>query len=185
MMKSKNKLTGLVRMGLGLGLCIVLATSTVEANEAQRGRTDGAEGSELGKGGYSGDVGQWAVGAKLGATSCKGCDSLLFGAHVDYGIDDWAILEMGFSLYPDADLSIASLAGKFRTVWDPVAFYFLVGGEIGFGNSTSEFAVAIGAGADFLLNNKMEVGLGWKVNNFISDTAGDFSDITLNLTYKF
>ena len=135
------KTTSWKRIVLIAFLAISVGSTIAEAEET--GRTDGPEGSELGKGGYpfGGGLEQFYVTPAFGSGSFGGRTGLLYGVDFGYKSESWIGVQGGYSYLSDARLHITTLGARFDAELQPFVPYITVqaglysqeGGERNFG----------------------------------------------------
>lgn len=172
--------------GSVLGICAALLGSSVGWAQ-ERGRTDGPEGSEYGKGGYEKHGGgSFSVQADLGAAIQDGATGvpLYGGATASFWASDWFLLDLsGGYLGPNGKVNV--LAGpRFRTATWPISGTLgLKAGAI-FTRSGLRFGLSPQAGADLLFHDRFLLGL-----NYAPDIAiggdGVAHRIFMSIGYRF
>lgn len=149
---------------------LVSALAPSVALAQPRGRTDGPEGSEYGKGGYSGaSDGQFGLtfdwGAAVVPDAGDADDPPLFvGATATYGASDWIALDLSGAYLIGAERFNLVLGPKFRTWGGPLTF-----------------SAGLQAGAIFLDNDQLRFGLVPKAG--IELGIGDNENILAGLNY--
>ncbi len=141
---------------------------------SERGRTDGPEGSEIGKGGYerpgasNGSLAfEW--GAAFGDDSDKGAP-LYLGVKGGYSLNYWIDAEASF-LYSIPTESYALLLGpSFRSdALDPIILFAgIKAGPMVFPGSKLYLGISPEVGAELLMGDRASVGLKYAVDFPIS-----------------
>ena len=169
------------RFTLILTCCLGLLSVPLAAQES--GRTDGPEGSEVGRGGYpfGGPEGRFYISPAFGSgifdrNADDSRSGLLYSLNLGYERDGWLAIEGGYAYLSDRKLSIYSLGSRFDYNADPFVYYFSA--QAGLYKPTegeSNFGVAPGAGIDIILNDRIRVGLNYKRDFIFTD--GNTTDI--------
>lgn len=179
-----------VRFRTLASICLLLSPLTALAG----GRTDGPEGSEVGKGGYSragagpfSIEGSWGASFTDGYTGSRRRGAPLFaGLTASYWADNWLLIDVsGFYLF-DAERTEVLIGPRFRTDTDPVSFSVgLKAGPI-FYQDNVYFGLSPQAGLDLLINDHVIVGLGYAADfAFSAGGSGLSNRVFLNLGYRF
>ena len=98
---------------------------------AQTGRTDGAEESEFGKGGYPFGVPSHRVYLNTAFGSGffdltdvnKTRTGFLYGVELGVEMDQWLGIQAGYNYLSDRDMSIFSLGSRFAYTYDPFVYH--------------------------------------------------------------
>jgi hypothetical protein len=172
----------------------VLFCFPLAAVAQERGRTDGPEGSEFGKGGYSRrSSGQVSLELNWGASfQGDGNDAtdvpLFVGGTVGYWANDWFIVT-GNVNYLFNNKALSFLVGpRFRTATYPVSAFF--GARAGAMVPTQEggstrFALSPEAGADLLLGDHLILALGYALDIPVSSDIVLNHRVFMNVGYRF
>lgn len=179
-----------------LGAVAVLLCSSAGAQT--RGRTDGPENSEFGRGGYEapGAAGPFSLEADWGASvqgSGTSTGSPLFaGLTLSYWASDWFLLDVtGNYLWNNRNID-ALIGPRCRTATYPVSFSLgLKAGVMFLANPpgsglppAARFGLAPQVGADILLSRHLYLGLNYAIDIPVGD--GDISHrIFLSVGYRF
>ena len=155
-------------------ICGTLICLPLEAGES--GRTDGPEGSELGRGGYpfGGPEGRFYISPAFGSGIFDRNDDsrsgLLYSLNLGYERDGWLAIEGGYAYLSDRRLSIYSLGSRLDYNADPFVYYFSTqAGLYKPEDGESNFGLAPGAGIDIILNDRIRLGLNYKRDFIFSD----------------
>ncbi len=156
-------------------ICGALACLPLNAGEP--GRTDGPEGSELGRGGYpfGGPEGRFYVSPAFGSgifdrNPDGNRTGLLYGLNLGYERDGWLAIEGGYAYLSDEKLSIYSLGSRLDYNADPFVYYFSTqAGLYRPEDGESNFGLAPGAGIDIIINDRIRLGLNYKRDFIFSD----------------
>jgi len=132
--------------------------------QRQGGRTDGAEGSEVGFGGYTAStVGRFSLAAEGGANFAlkKGVADgapLYVGGTLSYWMTDWSSIGLQANYAFNTERLMVLMGPSFRTDTWPMSFYIAV--RAGFAKDTkTRFALSPELGADMLLAQRFIMGL--------------------------
>lgn len=173
-------------------LLLVALVVPLGATAQGRGRTDGPEGSEIGKGGYDDPFTpsfslQLDWGAAL-VDEIPGVDQgspLFIGATGSFWYDDWLLLDVS-GHYVFANDDVVWLAGpRFRSSFYPLSFWFgLKAGALLTTDDGTYFALSPQVGADFLVGDVLLMGLGYALD--VPFGTSDFTNrVFLNLGLHF
>lgn len=181
----------MIREQCGLGVLIVAATAFSGPAWAQgRGRTDGPENSEWGKGGYSSPSSNrfslaldW--GAAIEHDSGYNGTPLFVGGTVSYWSTDWFALDVS-SAYLLSSKKVDVLIGpRFRTITYPVTLGFaLKAGPIFLNGGTVRFGISPQLSLDLLLDRHLIFALGYAADIPFS-SGGAASRVFMTLGYRF
>lgn len=167
---------------------LTFALFSLGALAQERGRTDGPEGSELGKGGYQrAGGGRYSLTLNWGASLQDGKSSppLFFGATGSFWADDWFVLDLsGSYLLNSGRLNL--LAGpKLRTAFAPISgFIALQAGAMVVPESGLRFGLSPQLGGDLMMGDHLLLGLGYALDLPIGgDGAGH--RVFMNVGYRF
>jgi hypothetical protein len=160
-----------------------------------RGRTDGAEGSEYGKGGYQRAGGgtrfslelNW--GAAIEGSSTEGFSTggapLFVGGTASYWSTDWFLIDLsGAYIFPSKKGEIL-LGPRFRSLSYPVSFTFAAkAGPIFIPNLGARFGISPQVGADLFMENRLLLGLSYAPDIALG-SGGITHRISMNIGYRF
>ena len=162
---------------------------------AQTGRTDGAEESEFGKGGYPfGDSGHrvylnTAFGSGFFdlADVNKTRTGFLYGVELGVEMDQWLGIQAGYNYLSDRDMSIFSLGSRFAYTYDPFVYHVSLSTGLYAPNKGSRnFGLAPGAGIDIVLHKRVRIGLDYKHDFIFTDNrTTDMDRIYAGLKFFF
>ena len=158
-------------------ICAALFCTPLDAGEP--GRTDGPEGSELGRGGYpfGGPDGRFYVNPAFGSgrfdqTATGNRSGLLYGVDLGYERYGWLAIEGGYAYVSDSELSIYSLGSRMDYNADPFVYYVTThAGLYKPVEGQSNFGLAPGAGIDVILNDRIRIGLNYKRDFIFADES--------------
>jgi hypothetical protein len=173
-------------------LCIVTLASMLCASAAfaqERGRTDGPENSEWGKGGYDDPGGgQFSLEFNWGASvqSFNAGPPLFVGLTASYWADDWFLLDVSGAYLFNNGIGEVLVGPRFRTAFYPVSGYLgLKAGAMFLPGFGLLFALSPQVGADILVNDKVILGLGYAADIPIGIFQGTAHRISMNFGYRF
>ncbi len=156
----------------------------------ERGRTDGPEGSEIGKGGYSGAGDnrfslQLDWGAALGDPLSVNGPPLFAGLTATYWAYDWFLIDAAGG-YQFVNRRAYGLIGpRFRTGGYPLAFTIGArAGAITEPGTGVRFALSPNAGFDLLIRRSVLLALGYSLDLPIAGSGADHR-IYLSAGYRF
>ena len=158
------------------------------------GRTDGAEGSEVGQGGYtSAGGGKFSLSLNWGASiqesqplsGTGGTAPLFVGLTGGYWLDEQFVLELsGQYLLNNGRVNLL-VGPKARTGFYPISLYVgLKAGAIFIPNAGLRFGLSPEVGADILIRRKFIMGLGY-APDFAIGYGNTNHRIFMNIGYKF
>jgi hypothetical protein len=176
--------------------CLSVLAAAAPSVAQERGRTDGPEGSEYGKGGYSSPGGARDFSLSLqfgGALQSDQSDGGRYGAPLFGGItatfwpSDWVLFDLS-GAYVASGRRYNGLAGpRFR-----VPFLYPVALSVGFQagvmvlkDAGLRFGVSPNAMLDFEVTRRFLVGLGYALDVPVSDNAGVVQRVFLSAGYRF
>jgi hypothetical protein len=172
----------------------LLAGSPVYAQS--RGRTDGPEGSEIGKGGYkpaSGGGGAFSLqldaGGAFTTTGAQFSPPLFIGATATYWGTDYYRIDLS-GVYVPANSAVdvweALVGPSFRFVFYPVGFSLgLQAGAFLPSVGDTRFVLSPRAGMDFLVEEHLQLGLNANYDIPLGDTDLSIVRVYLSLGYRF
>jgi hypothetical protein len=175
---------------LSRAVLIVTLSASALASAQERGRTDGAEGSEVGKGGYVRPNGgrfslQLDWGASLGGTPVG--PPLFIGLTASLWADEWFVLDAQGAYLADSGRILALIGPRFRTGFYPVSLYAGVRAGLIYSQVRgvgARFGISPSVGADLTLANHVLLGLNYALD---WPVAGDGLGhrIFMNIGYRF
>lgn len=179
-------------------LLLIAVTSTPSLAEVEPGRTDGAENSEFGKGGYRllRTHGQYYLEGYFGAAvmDIEPTDStkvsqteLMGGVNVGYRIEDYLAFQMGYG-HISGDLSADLFSMGMRQSMNRAPFNYLFGLDAEIyspDGGSSKFGIAPSVGAELILNESVQVGLRFQHDFIFSDDNISINRFTARLQYNF
>ncbi len=138
------------------------------------GRTDGPEGSEVGKGGYTraSGPGSFSLSVQWGAAVTSNApDAPLFvGGAADYWVEDWFQVELSGAYLFDTKRGQVMIGPRFHSFAWPISLTAAVeAGPIFFQGGTTRFGLSPTAGAEMLFGRHALVGLHYAVDIPIPD----------------
>lgn len=180
------------RFWAGTAALAVLSVGAA-ANAQSRGRTDGPEGSEYGKGGYQrlGGAQQFSIAFDWGAaieSDTRRYDGtpLFFGLTASYWMTDWFLLDASGNYLLSSKKFNLLVGPRFRTVTYPVSFVVgLKAGPIFFNNNTVRFGISPVAGFDLLLERHVLLGINYAPDIPLGDDGGVSHRIFMTIGYRF
>jgi hypothetical protein len=190
-MRTMRLLGGVVVTGL------LLVTAGPSFAGPEPGRTDGPEGSEYGKGGYSryGLGGEYFLEGFFGSAQVdvevEGADNtsqtdLLAGLTLGYQIEDWLYFQVGYGHISDQKLNLYSVGTRSRYDLSPFGYFLtLDAGLLSPDGGDSNFSVTPGAGVDLMISEKLQVGLAFQHDFVMSDDNLDIDRFTAKLRFTF
>ncbi len=152
------------------GAIALLSAIPLSAFAQERGRTDGPEGSEYGKGGYSGS--RWgqvslefnwgaAVNQEVPPPGAPEGPPLFLGLTASFWGDDWYQLDFSGAYVLDGGRLDLLVGPRFRTYGYPLSLSLgLKAGAIVIPEVGLRFGLSPQVGADLLLGNREEIILG-------------------------
>lgn len=176
-------------------LTLALALLFCGAASAQTGRTDGAEDSEFGKGGYpfGGKLNRVYINAAFGSGFFKTPGlantrtGFLFGADVGYEMDQWLGIQAGYAYLSDSEMSIFSLGSRFAYTFNPFSYHVsLDAGLYAPKAGERNFGLAPGAGIDIIVSDRVRLGLDYKHDFIFTDNqTTDMDRVYAGLKFFF
>lgn len=177
--------------GAALAAAVLMFAASSFAQD--RGRTDGPEGSEIGKGGYA-DPSAGLISLQLdwgGSFAQNDGDNtpLFFGATGSYWVDDWFLVDLGGQYLLNTETIQANIGPKFRTpfTW-PVAFTLgLKAGAafVGQGADDVYFTLSPQVGADFFAGDHVLLGLTYSPDFYLGANSNPNHRVYLSVGYRF
>ena len=180
---------------LATGFLLAIAGPSYAGPEP--GRTDGPEGSEYGKGGYSryGLGGQYFLEGFFGSAQVdvevEGADNtsqtdLLGGLTLGYQIEDWLSFQFGYGHISEQSINLYSVGARSRYDLSPFGYFLtLDAGLLAPDVGDTKFTVTPGAGVDLVISEKLQVGLAFQHDFVMSDDNLDIDRFTLRLRFAF
>jgi len=186
------KITMVVTISLMIG-------SAAMAAEPEPGRTDGPEGSELGKGDYRSwrTPGQFFVEGTFGAAAVDfeaedrslniSETDLVSGLNVGYLLDDHIGLHLAFShISSDQAAKLYGIGIRNSLGLEPFNYFFTLDAELySPDGGSSRFGIAPGVGAEMVLNDRLVVGLRFQHDFIFDDDTISINRFTTRLQFKF
>ena len=187
-----------MRTWIAIGLIAATAGAAVGA-EPPPGRTDGPEGSEVGKGGYPHYGTPWQVfiepffGAAavdiekegLGDVSSK--TDLIYGANVGYLMEEWLGVQVGYGyIAGDQKTSIYSVGMRNILRYDLFNWFMRLDAELySPDEGGSHFGIAPGVGAEIVISDQLSAGLQYQHEFIFSDDTISINRFTATLRVNF
>lgn len=178
-------------------LLLAIASSPTSA-EVEPGRTDGAENSEYGKGGYrllqtfgkyylEGYFGAAAVDIELDNAPQVSQTELMGGINAGYLIDEYLAFQMGYGhISGDSSADLFSMGMRQSMSRAPFNYLFGLDAEIySPDGGSSKFGIAPAVGAELILNESFQVGLRYQHDFIFSDDNISINRFTARLQYNF
>jgi hypothetical protein len=179
----------------GSAALAVAVVAPLSARAQARGRTDGPEGSEYGKGGYSRASGSgfslelnWGAAFLARESEARSVSGppLFIGGTASFGGADWFQLDVsGAYLLQNGQVS-ALVGPRFRTYGYPVSFHAgLKAGAFLVPDVGLRFGMSPQAGVDVrLANERVVLGLGYALDIPIAE-RGLTNRLFMNVGYRF
>jgi hypothetical protein len=149
-------------------VCVWTLVAPLVASAQERGRTDGPEGSEIGKGGYQDPGGglfslalNWGAGLPFGEplTGTAGAP-LTAGLIATFWFDDWFVMDVAPSYLFNSGRTNIFAGPRFRTMGYPIsASAGLHAGAVIVPNAGVRFALSPQVGVDGLISDHFLLGL--------------------------
>ncbi len=180
---------------------VMVLACTVAGNAAEPtpGRTDGPEGSEVGRGGYPhyGTPGSLFIEPLFGAAAVDiefqgpGDDSsqtdLIYGANVGYYMEEWLAVQIGYGYIAGnqkASLYSAGIRNVLRN--EPFNWFMSLDAELYSPDAgDSHFGIAPGVGAEIVISEKLRAGLQYQHDFIFADDTISINRFTARLQLKF
>jgi len=178
-------------------ILITLTTTLILAGmaSAQTGRTDGAEESEFGQGGYpfGGPLNRVYLNTAFGSGfyNTSGLNNtntgFLYGLAFGFEMDQWLGIQAGYVYLSDRNMSIVSLGSRFAYTFAPFVYNVsLNAGIYAPDNGTRNFGLAPGAGIDIIVHDKVRIGLDYKHDFIFTDNpTTDMDRVYAGLKFFF
>jgi hypothetical protein len=170
-----------------MSLALVLLVPPL-ATAQPRGRTDGPEGSEIGKGGYrSADGGMFSLALSWGAGLPADRGAPLFvGFTGTLWLDEWFVLDVAPSYLASSGRVNLLLGPRFRTATWPVSGTLgLHAGPIITPDVGLRFGLSPNIGVDAVVDGHYLLGLQYALDLPIGGGAGPNHRLFMNLGYRF
>jgi hypothetical protein len=170
----------------GRVLAVLLAVGIGGAAFAQgRGRTDGPEGSEYGKGGYADPgAGQFSLTLNWGAALSEGSPPLFVGLTGTFWADEWFVLDVSPAYLFNTGRVNLLLGPRFRTSAYPVSLSLgLQAGPVIVRDDGLRFALSPQAGVETIVKDHFVAGLGYAWD--IAFGAGNEHRVFMSMGYRF
>jgi hypothetical protein len=165
------------------------------AGAQDRGRTDGPEGSEYGKGGYQRvGAGRFGLSAEFGGafTDWGPLDGVRRGPPLTLGLtgawwaEDYLLLEASAALLMDSSRVNLFVGPRLRTpTWPFSLSVALKAGPILDPDRGLTFGVSPQLGADMLLGNRVQLGLNYALDLGVGSGTRPANRVFMNLGYRF
>ena len=162
------------------------------------GRTDGEEGSEYGKGGYSryGLGGQYYIEGFFGSASVDmevpdqvdnaSKTDLISGFNLGYKIEDWLAFQVGYGYISDQKISLFGAGMRSSYELQPFAYFLTLDAELfSPDQGDSKFGIVPGAGAELHLSDRLRVGLAYQHDFVFSDDNLDVDRFSARVQLAF
>ncbi len=170
-----------------------LACFTLTATAQESGRTDGAEGSEYGKGGnpFGYSAGRiylsGAFGSGFFGPSSQTQTGFLYGVDLGYEAYEWIGVQASYAHLTDRDTDIFSLGTNFCYEWRPFVYNLsLQAGVYDQDIAGRHFGLAPGAGLDIVLGEKVRLGINYKHDFIFTDNrTTDLDRVYASLKFYF
>ena len=187
-----------MRAWITVGLVAAWAAGAAAA-EPPPGRTDGPEGSEIGKGGYPRyrTPGVFFVEPYFGAATVDvepeggGLSSdqtdLIYGANLGYLMEDWLGFQVGYGyIAGDQKASLFGAGIRNLLVYEPFNYFLRLDAEIYAPDvGDARFGLAPGAGAEVVLTERVRAGLQYQHDFIFADDSISINRFTARLQLKF
>lgn len=173
----------------GVVCALAVLLSTAQAGAQERGRTDGPEGSEFGKGGYA-DPGGGRFSLELNwgaAVQDRAPGTPLFaGLTASFWGDDWFLIDVSGAYLAPTGTTLLLVGPRFRTAFYPVSGSLgLKAGAMFIPDFGVRFALSPHVGADVLLGDRVLLGLGYAIDIPVFTEAFLAHRIFMNVGYRF
>lgn len=168
---------------------LAVTATCAAAAEPPTGRTDGPEGSEVGRGGYAGygTPGHIFIEPFFGAASVDidpegtvGNESqtdLLYGVNVGYMMEEWLGIQVGYgTIAGDEKTSLYSAGIRNVLQNEPFNWYMRLDAELFSPDvGDSHFGIVPGVGAEVIISDRLRAGLQYQRDFIFAD-----DDISVN-----
>lgn len=162
------------------------------AADPSPGRTDGPEGSEIGKGGYrhARIQGAFSVAPILGAAMVESDrDSetdLVYGLNVGWRTEDWLGVHASYALILDQETSLFGVGVRNILEYEPFNYHLSLDAELyAPSEGDTNFGLAPGVGAEVLLNDNLSLGLQYQRDFIFSDESIGINRFTAGMAFRF
>ncbi len=163
------------------------------AADPSPGRTDGPEGSEIGKGGYrfAGTPGTWSVAPFLGAAMVESEGSetetdLMYGLNVGWRREDWLGVHAGYAFIQDQETSLFSAGVRNIFEYEPFNYHLILDAELyAPREGDTNFGIVPGVGAEVLLTDHLSLGLQYQRDFIFSDESIGINRFTARVAFRF
>ena len=170
----------------------ILWAASAFAADPSPGRTDGPEGSEIGKGGYrhAGTPGTWSFAPFLGAAIVESDDDsetdLMYGLNVGWRTEDWLGVHASYALIQDQESSLFGVGVRNILEYEPFNYHLSLDAELyAPGEGDTSFGIAPGVGAEVLLNDNLSLGLQYQRDFIFSDESIAINRFTAKVGFRF
>ena len=163
------------------------------AAESAPGRTDGPEGSEIGKGGYrfAQTPGAWSVEPSIGAAvvefdSDESETDLVYGLNVGWRREDWLGVHAGYAFIQDQEASLFSAGARNILEYEPFNYHLSLDAVL-YAPSEGEtsFGIAPGLGADVLITDHLSLGMQYRRDFIFADEPIGINRFTARVGFRF
>lgn len=155
----------------------------------ESGRTDGPEGSEVGKGGYTRAAGpaSFSLAVQWGAAITHDAPNapLFLGGAADYWVEDWFQIELSGAYLFDTERGQVMIGPRVRSLAWPIELTgALEAGPIFFKGGTTRFGLSPTVGAEMTFGRHALLGLHYAVDVPIPDGPAS-QRVYLSLGWRF
>ena len=168
---------------------IAAGTAAAAADEPPTGRTDGPEGSEVGRGGYPhyGTPGSLFIEPFFGAAAVDKQTDLIYGAKVGYMIKEWLGVQAGYGyIAGDQKSSIYSVGIRNVLQTEPFNWHLGLDAELYSPDvGDSRFGIAPSVGAEVVITDMLRAGLQYQHDFIFADDTISINRFTARLQLKF
>jgi hypothetical protein len=181
----------MIRRSLWVGaLALAVLGLSTPVFAQSRGRTDGPEGSEYGKGGYNRLGGNFSLaidwGAAIESDNTYTGSPLFVGLTASYWATDYFLLDASANYLLSSKKFDLLVGPRFRTVTWPVSFSVgFKAGPIFLPNNAVRFGISPQAGFDLLLERHLILGVGYAPDIPLGDGGGVAHRIFMTVGYRF
>ena len=180
-------------------LVLAVAAAPALAAEPQPGRTAGPEGSEYGKGSYSGwgSDGRFFAEGTFGAAVVdvesedssvkRSATDMVTGLNLGYMLDDRIGLQLAFSnIAADERAALYGFGIRNSLGLEPFNYFLTLDAEIYSPDvGSSKFGIAPGAGAELVVNDNLSVGFRFEHDFIFADDMISINRFTARVQYGF